>query len=277
MFVSNYPSAASPQYVDTISGVLYGQISKGSGVSQGILDATGQMIQNQIAAMSGMSLMDGVLSATTNGPATRLLVDTYNNTNIFGSSYRGRRFRGTASSPSGLLAGDILLQLVGDGYNATGVVNSKASIQFMAVENWTGGSTAASMAFYTTPTGSTQTLERMRLSERGYLGVANTNPQYAVDISGSLNVTQSLLVNGVPIVADTSQIFSVQVPTGTVALSVPFPISYALSPQVSASASSTAGIVYLVNPQTVTSSGYTALFSDTILETGVTLTTFSKP
>lgn len=277
MIVSNYPASASPQYVDAISGVLYGQITQGSGVSQGILDATGQMIQNQIAAMSGMSLMDGVLSATTNGPATRLLVDTYNSTNVFGSSYRGRRARGTLTNPSGVFKDDVFLQLVGDGFNGTGFSNAKVSLVFFAAENWATSNNGTYMAFRTTPTGSTAVAERVRITDEGRVGIGLTNPQYALDISGSLNVTQSLLVNGVPVAIDAAQMFSVQVPTGTVALNVQFPVSYALSPQISPTTSSAAGIVYLVNPQTITSSGYTAVFSDTILETGVVLTTIAKP
>ena len=86
-------------------------------------------LELNILNLSGMALIDGYHSNVSDsssssssnlefwtGVSARLYLDTYNNTNVYGSSYRGRRFRGTPSNPSGILLGDVLLQLVGDGY-----------------------------------------------------------------------------------------------------------------------------------------------------------------
>lgn len=275
MIVSN-ASSVSPAYVDNVSGALSAQIGQGSGVSVGVLAATGQILQAQIANISGQSIIDGILSVTTNGPATRILVDTYNNVNSFGSSYRGRRARGTIDLPSGVLKDDVFMQLVGDGFNGTGFSNAKVSAVFFAAEQWTTGANGTYIAFRTTPTGSTVVIERVRIADNGNVGIGNTNPQYTLDISGSANFTQGIYSNGVAIITGGLQVFSTAVPTGIDTLFVAYPQSFASLPTVAPVSASTGNICYAVAAQSVTLSGYTVLLSDVVLEGGVTVTTLAK-
>jgi hypothetical protein len=58
-------------------------------------------------------------------------------------------------------------------------------------------------------TGNTSTgTEFMRIKGNGYVGIGKTNPAYALDISGSLNVTGSILSNGSAIPVSTGSVWS---------------------------------------------------------------------
>lgn len=313
MSFSSYtpPSPVTLAAMQQMSGSITSQIGQSSGVSVGLLDATSGSLHQQILTLSGTSIVDGVISATTNGPATRLLVDTYNSTNVFGSSIRGRRARGTESAPSGIRSGDVMLQLVGDGYApGSGFIVAKVSLVFFAAEDWDTESAGTYTIFRTTPTGSLVVQERMRLTPDGRLGIGTTTPGFALDVAGPINAT-ALNVGGVPFASISqatldatgaalraqiaaasgmlqSQInaltpiggptaFAVSVPTGVASLSVVFPVPYLLPPLVAPSFEPSAGVTYQVAAQTVTAIGYTASFSDTILEPGGTLTTAVFP
>lgn len=160
--------------------------------------ATGAL-QGAMGAMSGASIIDGILYATSAGPSTRLIIDTYNSENAFGSSLRGRRARGTSGTPSGVLDGDVLLQLVGDGYNGTGFANAKASLVFAVAENWTPSGHGTTVSISTTPTGGLNQIKRIYVMSDGRVGVLNSRPQYSLDVSGDGNFLSGLYVNGVPV------------------------------------------------------------------------------
>ncbi len=158
-----------------------------------------EQLANNVTNVSGQSIIDGVLSVTTDGPATRLFIDTYNNDNAFGSSLRGRRYRGSQDLPSGIHGGDVLLQVVGDGYNTTGVANATTSMVFAATENWSTGSNATEIRWRTTPKGSKASVFRAKITDEGNVGVGNDTPVYRIDVSGSGNFTQGIYWNGVPV------------------------------------------------------------------------------
>lgn len=167
--------------------------------------------ENKITTISGSPILQGYISnmtgdnpytnyAALTGVSARFYLDTYNDSNVFGSSYRGRRFRGTPILPSGILKDDVFLQLVGDGYDGSGVVTAKVSIFFAANENWVSGSGGGTyMAFRTTPSGTMAVAERMRIAHNGKVGVSNNNPEYTFDVSGSGNFTQGIYWNGNPV------------------------------------------------------------------------------
>lgn len=136
---------------------------------------------------------------TNTGLSTRFYLDTYNNSNAFGSSLRGRRLRGTPWFPSGVQRDDVLLQLVGDGYNTTGIITRKASIVFIAEEDWTTSANGTYIIFRTTPTGNINDLERVRIDWNGNVGINNDNPLYKLDVSGAGNFTQGIYWNGVAV------------------------------------------------------------------------------
>jgi hypothetical protein len=54
------------------------------------------------------------------------------------------------------------------------------------------------MTFETTANNSTSRAERMRIDENGLVGIGTTNPNYELDVNGTINAT-NILINGQPI------------------------------------------------------------------------------
>jgi hypothetical protein len=100
---------------------------------------------------------------------------TYGN-NSFGSVLGGRKARGTAGAPSGVLNGDALAIVGGRGYGATGFSGFVSGLTVTAAEAWTDTAQGTFMNFTTTPKGTTQPVVRMTLDFNGNLGVGTTFP-----------------------------------------------------------------------------------------------------
>src|SRR5438552_11712235 len=61
-----------------------------------------------------------------------------------------RLARGTAAAPSAVQSGDSLGQITASGYKATGYTpNSRATITFMATENWNDTANGTAISFFT--------------------------------------------------------------------------------------------------------------------------------
>ncbi len=161
--------------------------------------------------------------------ATRIVADTYNSLNTFGSSFRGRRARGTNTSPSGVQTDDTFIQITADAHHGSGFNNSIASIGFHAESSHTSGNAPTYATVRVTPSGSATSVEALRVNSKGYLGVKNTNPQFQLDISGSGNFSQGLLVSGVPVLTGINNLtgcrntqFSMQINAGSSTISTGF-------------------------------------------------------
>ena len=205
-------------------------ITENSSISGYIESLFSKHLENasDISYVSGNSPIAGYFSNASSssdnptGVSARFLLDTYNDANTFGSSFRGRRYRGTFASPSGVLKDDVLLQLVGDGYNPSSgkLVTAKVSLALFAAENWTGDSNGTYAAFRTTPTGTAIVAERLRIDPDGNVGINNFNPQYKLDVSGSGNFIAAyqggVPLSTVPFVTGISGAITAQINVGTV-------------------------------------------------------------
>jgi Chaperone of endosialidase len=96
--------------------------------------------------------------------------------NFLGSEIVGRKARGTAAAPTGVLNGDALAIWGGKGYGATGFSSVSSGISMVAGENWTDAAQGTFMNFTTTPKGTTQPVVRMTLDFSGNLGLGTTFP-----------------------------------------------------------------------------------------------------
>jgi hypothetical protein len=103
------------------------------------------------------------------------------------------RGRGTEATPSPLLANDLLGSYNFRGWASSTSVGSGASIQAVAEGNWAVGSTPASMRFITNSGNSV--LERMRLTEDGYLGIGTTAPSSTLDVAGAITASGGANIN----------------------------------------------------------------------------------
>lgn len=121
------------------------------------------------------NLLDGdiLLLQGDDGKPTRFVVDTYNSTNTFGSSIRGRRARGQSNAPTAVQTSDNMLQLAADGYHGSGFASAAASISMFAATPWYSGNSPTYIAFRTTVPFSGASQERMRINTSGELTIGD--------------------------------------------------------------------------------------------------------
>lgn len=129
------------------------------------------------------------IAADENSPS-RLLLDTCNNVNAFGSSIRGRRLRGTYPSPTAIQNGDTLLQVTSDGYDGKVFSSNNTAVSFRAAENWTTASHASLVEFRTTEVGNISASVVLTISPQGitigtFSGSLQGTSSYAISASWS--------------------------------------------------------------------------------------------
>jgi hypothetical protein len=115
------------------------------------------------------------------------------------SAFVLERANGTAASPSGLLANDIIGAITSHGYGATGYFGGSAQMRFVADQNWSDSVQGTSITFFTTPNGSTAVAglaERVRITNAGNLGIGTTTPwaKLAVDATSLPTGIQEFVV-----------------------------------------------------------------------------------
>lgn len=132
--------------------------------------------------------------------ATNIILDGYLNT-IGAPGLATRKARGTAASPTAVLANDYLGTFGARGYGTTGFSPAtRGMIGIKANENWTDTAQGTAISFETTANSGTTRLERMRITDTGDVGIGTTTPAYTLDVSGTVNA-KGLKINGVDIVS----------------------------------------------------------------------------
>jgi hypothetical protein len=119
--------------------------------------------------------------------------------------FKATRARGTLESPTAPGNNDAVFSLLGAIYDGV-AVRATAQIQ-MDVDGVVEEEVAPQrISFWTGLTNSRS--ERMRISAGGNVGIATTNPQYALHVQGDINYTGTLRLNG-------TQLNTTNVPEGT--------------------------------------------------------------
>lgn len=135
-----------------------------------------------------------VVANTTSAPQVEQLTGYGANT----IGLRVRHARGTSSSPSGLLTGDILGFFGVRGYGTTQFpALNTASITMNAAENFTDTANGTYTVFNTTPIGSVTLAERMRISPPGNLliGTTTDNGIDKLQVNGTINASGATLTS----------------------------------------------------------------------------------
>jgi hypothetical protein len=124
--------------------------------------------------------------------------DIYDNLSIFnyidtfrpGPTVVGFRARGSEEFPSPVIGNDVLLNLYGKGFDGDNFNDpGSAYIQIRAAEEFTPTSRGAYIDFRTTPIGSIQNREQMRIAPDGNVGIGTGNPASKVEIASDFDTS----------------------------------------------------------------------------------------
>jgi hypothetical protein len=129
---------------------------------------------------------------TLDGKNTIYGADTYTNSaTASGSSFIGRRARGTAASPANVVINDVIASFGGRGFGSTGFVigTQVPGIQIVADENFTDTAQGTRIVFNSTRNAANASVTGMSLDSTGNLHIQTTTP------SGNIS-TGALVVKG---------------------------------------------------------------------------------
>ena len=126
----------------------------------------------------GSVLMVGTDLAVAQDTADRQATGSTNNVGLTLRIYRngfatfpflsGRSANGTRALPTKTLSGDILMRFGGAGHTGSAFAGAnRASVDFVAAEDWSTTAQGTRQVFYTTPTGSTTLTERLQITAAG--------------------------------------------------------------------------------------------------------------
>lgn len=86
-----------------------------------------------------------------------------------------RRVNGAIGAPTATLANDLLGFFTANGHDGSAPTSGRASVNFVAAENWSTTSGGAQINFSVTPNGSTALIARLTLDQDGTLRPAIDN------------------------------------------------------------------------------------------------------
>lgn len=111
------------------------------------------------------------------------LTTTYDSYGAGDINIRGRRAKGTLSSPTQVVADDGLLLLSGLGYHSGNAFSAaQTRIGMYGSESWTSSARGSYISFWATPIGSTTIAEYVRINDAGLVGFGTTAPARGLDV-----------------------------------------------------------------------------------------------
>jgi hypothetical protein len=128
------------------------------------------------------------LEIVRNGETT-ILATSYNDDD--GSAVFFERARGTAQAPTAVQAGDALGYFGAGGYGATNWGDGVGAMAVLAAENWTDTANGTTVAFATTPLGTTDFVPQVAILSNGNVGLGTPG-----DVNGIPTATEKLQVFG---------------------------------------------------------------------------------
>ena len=127
------------------------------------------------------------------------IIDTTNNifnmteyNNVDGAVIRAYRAKGTIAAPTALVSGDTITGLRAFGYNGSTFVGQIGAVNIVASSNYSVGNTGTYINFSTSASNATSSLERMRITDIGNVGIGTTSPLTTLHMA-SLNTFAQII------------------------------------------------------------------------------------
>ena len=143
-----------------------------------------------------------------NGLAQGILFDAYGGSVAVGdysvnnaSSLILRRSNGLASTPQSVKINDVIGTLAGQGYNGTAYTTNRASISYIATENWATGANGTKIELRTTATGASSSSIALTVQSNGDLVTPGNFTSATVTAA---NVTATLIAGTITTAAQTN-------------------------------------------------------------------------
>jgi hypothetical protein len=138
-----------------------------------ITSGSGLLVSNNAAATALTNQGIDVVEDSVPGSITLTTYGVNGLTNM--PTFVGQTARGTLSSPAVVQANDVLASFSGRGYIGGGFAAAgRAFLRALATETWSAGANGAYWSFATTPTGTTNTTEVLRIENDGGMTVPAT-------------------------------------------------------------------------------------------------------
>jgi hypothetical protein len=125
-----------------------------------------------------------VSNALTNNITGNIFGTTFGNV-TGGSLFAGRKIRGAAGAPAGVLLNDTLAFFGGSGWGTTGLGSNTGFMSIRAAENFSDTARGTSLSFGTTALGSPTPLPRLVIDPEGDVGIGTTPffPEGALEVA----------------------------------------------------------------------------------------------
>jgi hypothetical protein len=188
-------AGASGVYSQDNSNLFY-RVS-GSGQSQMGIGTTTPVVDN--AAFTGLEIYDNtnaILAVTSDGGST-LVFARYSDDTLQGNAFFVKG-RGTRAAPTIVQSGDVLGSFFFQGVDKSGGGIGYFGIQGARIDGVCDGTPGLDdmpgrLVFSTTPDGTNAVVERMRISNGGFVGIGQTVPTVKLDILAADNATAVII------------------------------------------------------------------------------------
>jgi trimeric autotransporter adhesin len=175
---TTFNSKVSSQWVTSGSNIYYTTGNVGIGTTNPTTELT--LSANTALPSAGAPAGVNLWQVGADSTANTFHLDSFNSL----TRVVGRRSGGTSAAPSAISSGNLnILVVSASGYGATGYFENRAALSFLSSETWTDTAQGTQIRFSTTAIGSTSTLERMRISDNGDVGIGTTLPNAILHVS----------------------------------------------------------------------------------------------